>query len=144
MTEHGLLSLFILSFGASTILPLGSEWYLVLEITRDKPLLTVVGMATLGNYLGAMTTYIIGRCGATFLITRVLRVTPERAEKNMAFYRRFGVWSLLFTWLPVVGDPLVLVAGACQTNVILFSLLTIIGKGIRYFIVATAVTMTIN
>lgn len=142
--EYSLLSLFLLSFAASTILPLGSEWYLALEISRNKPLITVVFIATAGNYLGALTTYIIGRLGATFLITNVLRVKQERAEKSMHLYQKYGVWSLLFSWLPVVGDPLVLVAGVYKTNLILFSFLTLLGKFIRYFIVATTVSMTIN
>jgi len=133
---HGLPALFLLSFLASTVMPLGSEWLVVTLILKSFQPEHVVAVATMGNYLGACTTYFVGLWGAVFLIKKVMRIDEASLAKAQMLYRRYGSWSLLFSWLPVIGDPLCLVGGALRINFILFSLLVFVGKLARYAVIA--------
>ncbi|QWV95766.1 DedA family protein [Geomonas oryzisoli] len=136
LVNYGFYSLFLLSFLAATLLPLGSEWLVVaLLIGRENPV-AVVLVATAGNYLGALSTYWIGLYGGDFLRRRVLRMDEQTTQKAERFYDRFGSWSLLLSFLPVIGDPLCLVGGVLQVGFIRFSLLVLTGKLARYAAVA--------
>lgn len=136
LNQPGYVSLFFMSFLASTLLPLGSEWLLVMMLAAGYDPLSVVAVATVGNYLGGVVTYLIGIAGGSWLIEKVLRVSSHQQERARQYYKRFGVYSLLFSWLPVVGDPLCLVAGMLRVNFGLFSLLVASGKLVRYVITA--------
>jgi len=103
-----------------------------------------VGTATAGNCLGAVTTYLIGLYGGSWLITKLLRVSPEQQERARIHYSRYGVFSLLFSWLPVVGDPLCLVGGVLRINFWLFTLLVASGKFVRYAATAFVTLQTIR
>lgn len=132
LVNYGFYSLFLLSFLASTLIPLGSEWLLVaMLLSRGEPL-AVVAVATAGNFLGALSTYWIGLYGGDFLKLRVLRMDAKSTAKAESFYARFGSYSLLLTFLPVVGDPLCLIAGVLRVRFIRFSLLVVSGKLARY------------
>ena len=136
LTSYGLLSLFLLSFLASTLIPLGSEWLLVAMILARHDPVQVVAVATAGNYLGALSSYGIGLYGGEFLKVRVLRLDEAATLKAEKLYRRFGSYSLLLSWLPVVGDPLCLVGGVLRVHLLRFSLLVFSGKLVRYAAVA--------
>ena len=136
LNQPGYASLFFMSFLASTLLPLGSEWLLVMMLAAGYDPLSVVAVATVGNYLGGVVTYLLGIAGGSWLIDKVLRVSAHQQERARQHYTRFGVYSLLFSWLPVVGDPLCLVAGMLRVNFGLFSLLVASGKLARYVITA--------
>jgi membrane protein YqaA with SNARE-associated domain len=139
--QPGYGALFFMSFLASTLVPLGSEWLLVLMLVGGfEPVATVV-VATLGNYLGAVVTYLIGIGGGAWLIEKVLRVSPPQQERARNYYHRYGVYSLLFSWLPVVGDPLCLVGGMLKINFGMFSLLVATGKLARYVVTALITLM---
>ena len=136
LTGYGLLSLFLLSFCASTLLPLGSEWLLVaLLLDGFNPAQSVL-VATLGNALGAATSYLLGRYGSDWLIEKLLRVEPSRRLQAEHWFNRYGSWALLFSWLPIIGDPLCLVSGGLKTPPTRFALLMTTGKGLRYAMVA--------
>lgn len=136
LTDYGFYSLFLLSFLASTLIPLGSEWLLVTMLLSKSEPCMVVAVATVGNYLGALSTYWIGLYGGDFLTRRVLRMDEESTTKAEKFYARFGSYSLLFSFLPVVGDPLCLVGGMLRVRFLRFSLLVFSGKLARYAAVA--------
>lgn len=136
LLEHSLLALFLLSFCASTLLPLGSEWLLVVLLLEGSNPLTTVAVATLGNSLGSGTTYLIGFWGGDWLTHKVLRIDRRQQQRAESWFNRFGSWSLLLAWLPIVGDPLCLVSGALKTPLIRFSLLVTSGKGLRYLTLA--------
>ena len=140
LIANGLPALFLLSFLAATVLPIGSEWLLVALVLQSGQVVELVAVATIGNYLGACTTYLIGFYGGDFLRRRILRLDEQAMERARQFYNRYGCWSLLVSWLPVVGDPLCLVAGALRLNFLLFSLLVAAGKLGRYSLVAYLVT----
>jgi len=136
LSAHGYPALFLLSFLASTLLPLGSEWLLATLVVQGMDPVVSVAIATAGNTLGACTTFGIGIFGGPFLIERVLRISSELREKAEKFFGKYGVWSILFSWVPVIGDPLCLVAGALRVRFGIFVLLVLIGKLARYGIIS--------
>lgn len=136
LIDSGYPALFFLSFFASTLLPLGSEWLLVTLLINHYDPAVAVGVASVGNYLGACTTYAIGLYSGPFLIRKVLRIDEGTQARAQRFYDRYGSWSLLFSWLPVIGDPLCLVGGLVRTGFLRFSLLVLAGKVSRYVFVA--------
>jgi membrane protein YqaA with SNARE-associated domain len=136
LNQPGFVTLFIVSFLASTLLPLGSEWLLVMMLANGYEPLATVAVASAGNYLGAVTTYLIGMYGGAWLVIKVLRVSPEQQVRARNHYRRYGVYSLFFSWLPIVGDPLCMVGGVLRINFWLFTLLVASGKFVRYAVTA--------
>jgi membrane protein YqaA with SNARE-associated domain len=136
LNQPGYFTLFTVSFLASTLLPLGSEWLLVMMLVSGYEPFSTVMVATFGNYLGAVTTYLIGMFGGVWLVEKVLRVSAEQEERARDYYRRYGVFSLLFSWLPIVGDPLCMVGGVLRINFWLFTLLVASGKFVRYAVTA--------
>ncbi len=126
------VSLFVASFLAATILPLASELPLAILVRRTGDLLWPVVVATCGNYLGACTTYLLARG----VIQRFAPRAEASAPRAMAVLRRYGSPALLMSWVPVVGDAIVVVAGAAKIPFAAFSLWTIVGKAARYALVA--------
>ena len=139
LLEYGYPALFLLSFLASTLVPLGSEWLLgVLLLNGFDPTITVL-LATLGNSCGALTTYAIGLWGGPYLIQRLLRISPDSQKRAEHHFNSYGSWALLFSWLPVIGDPLCLVGGVLRTGFWRFVMLVSVGKFVRYLVVAKVV-----
>ena len=136
LTAYGLPALFVLSFLASTLLPLGSEWLLIaMVLQRHDPLLAVL-VATIGNYLGACTSYAIGIYGGDFLIRKLLRIGEAERARAERFFAKYGSWALFFSWLPIIGDPLCLAGGVLKIPFSRFSILVASGKALRYSAVA--------
>ena len=134
LLEYG--GLFLWSFLAATVLPLSSEVPLVLLVRTYGHVVVPVIVATLGNYLGACTTYWLGRRAAQALDKRSRSSTNhERAERLIKLY---GQPVLLLSWVPLVGDALVAIAGAMRLPFLVFSLWVFLGKAVRYAAVAWA------
>lgn len=133
---NGLWALFLLSFLASTLIPLGSEWLLVVMLLNRADPVASVTVATIGNWLGACTTWAIGVWGGPLLTHRFLRISPADEERAERFYARYGNWSLLLSWLPIIGDALCLVGGILRVGFFRFSILVFTGKLARYGTVA--------
>jgi membrane protein YqaA with SNARE-associated domain len=136
LATFGYPALFLLSFLAATLLPLGSEWLLVAMVAQRHDPVSAVLVATVGNYLGACTSYAIGLYGGSYLITKVLRIGVPDRERAERFFARYGSWSLLLSWLPILGDPLCLVGGLMKISFVRFSTLVATGKFARYATVA--------
>jgi len=136
LASHGYSGLFVLSFLASTLLPIGSEWLLVLMLLKGNDPFSTVSVATVGNYLGSCTTWAIGIWGGPLLVRRILRIDPATEEAAVRFYRRYGVWSLLLSWMPIIGDPICLAGGILKVDFTRFSLLVFTGKLVRYAVVS--------
>lgn len=141
--SHGLSALFLLSLLAATLLPLGSEWLLVALILQGLPATQVVAVATLGNVLGSFVTYGLGIWGSGFFLKRLLRVDKKHTARAMELYQRYGAISLLFAWLPIIGDPLCLAAGILRLQPLFFLFLVFIGKLGRYVFIAMLADMHI-
>ena len=96
------------------------------------PVAMLLGVATAGNVLGAVVNWALGRALARFADRRWFPFTPTQLERASARYRRWGYWSLFGSWLPIVGDPLTLVAGVAREPLWRFLLIVTLAKGGRY------------
>jgi membrane protein YqaA with SNARE-associated domain len=131
-----LIVLFFASFVAATLLPAQSELVLASLSYRgyyDK--ITLLMVATFGNVLGSWINWIMGAYLIKFKNRRWFPVKEKSIKKYSKIYDKWGVWSLLFAWLPIVGDPLTVIAGIFKTNIWLFILLVTIGKLSRYAVI---------
>jgi membrane protein YqaA with SNARE-associated domain len=138
LVANGYPALFVLSFLASTLIPLGSEWLLVALLVQGFAPVPVVLVASTGNLVGACTSYGIGICGSAFLTTRLLRLDEKNRARAERFFAKYGIWSLLLSWLPVIGDPLCVVAGMMKAGLGRFAIIVLTGKTARYAAVAWA------
>jgi len=131
--------LFASAFLSATLLPGSSEAALLLVLAAGKgdPAL-LIAVATAGNVLGSVVNWLIGRFLAHFRNRRWFPVDQTSYDRAAAWYGRYGLWSLLFAWLPVVGDPLTLVAGVLRVDIRWFVLLVTLGKAARYAFIAAA------
>ncbi len=139
LTASPYFNLFLLSFLAATLVPLGSEWLLLVLLLDGYPAPHLITLATFGNLLGACTTYLFGRAGSDWLVAKVLRISPGQRQRAERLYQRFGRWSLLLSWLPLIGDPICLVGGMLRVNFGSFLALAGSGKFLRYLFIALAV-----
>ncbi|BAO45306.1 YqaA family protein [Thiolapillus brandeum] len=131
MTDAGLWSLFAGSFLASTLLPGGSEALLLwLNLEQEHSFLTLLGVATAGNTLGGLSSWIMG----WWLRRRFPGADLEhpRQRRALAWLEKHGAPLLLLSWLPVVGDPLCLAAGWARIPLARATLFIALGKGARY------------
>ena len=126
------LLLFGSAFLAATILPFYSEVVLFALLRDGGDALSLVLVATLGNTLGAVVNWILGRYLLHFQDRRWFFFSHQQIETAQRWYNRYGFWSLLFAWLPVGGDALTLIAGIMKVRLWLFLLLVGSGKGLRY------------
>lgn len=138
-TELGYIGLFLSSFLAATILPLSSEVVLSLLLLNGLNPVTLVGVATCGNVLGSFANYAAGFWGSIFLIRRVLKIPEDTFNNAEKRFKKYGIFSLFFAWVPVIGDPLTVIAGALKVNTVIFFALVTSGKLIRYVIVSYAI-----
>ncbi|WP_339452552.1 YqaA family protein [Pseudomonas sp. EA_5y_Pfl2_R50] len=129
--------LFFAAFGAATLLPLQSEALLVGLIVSDHYWLWgLLAVATLGNVLGSLVNWWLGRGLERFQDRRWFPLNPRQMAKARKHYERYGHWSLLLSWLPIIGDPLTLVAGVLREPIGRFLLIVTFAKGARYAVVA--------
>ena len=124
--------LFAWSFLAATVLPLSSEAPLAAIVYRRREWIVPVLVATAGNYLGACTTYALARWASR---AADLDRAPRLARASR-LVTRYGAPALLLSWVPVIGDGLVAVAGAARMPFGRFSIAVVIGKAARYVAVA--------
>ncbi|MBB4121724.1 YqaA family protein [Martelella radicis] len=124
---------------AATILPMQSEAALSgLILASDYPVWALVLAASLGNVLGSVINWLLGRGIARFRDRRWFPVGPRALERAEAWYRRYGKWSLLMSWAPIVGDPLTVVAGILREPFPVFLALVTLAKVGRYLVLTAA------
>ncbi|PCR95917.1 hypothetical protein CP336_12990 [Pseudomonas fluorescens] len=133
----GYIGLFFAAFGAATLLPLQSEAVLVGLLVSDRYWLWgLLAVATLGNVLGSLVNWWLGRGLERFQGRRWFPVSPKHMDRARVHYQRYGHWSLLLSWLPVIGDPLTLIAGVMREPLGRFLLIVTLAKGARYAVLA--------
>jgi len=125
------VTLFIVSFLSATLLPLGSEALLLYDISENYPILLLWGVATVGNTLGSMFNYWLGLKGETYLEHKG-HLSKEKMDKSRILFDKYGGWTLLLSWVPIVGDPLTFIAGVLHYNFKYFVLIVFVAKGARY------------
>jgi membrane protein YqaA with SNARE-associated domain len=125
--------LFAAALAAATVLPVQSEVVLIpLLLAQHHPAWLLVLVASLGNTLGSAVNWALGRLLARFEHRRWFPVRRQTIARAEAWYHRYGRWSLLLSWLPVIGDPLTIVAGVLREPFPVFLLLVAIAKTARY------------
>lgn len=134
-------SLFLSAFGAATFLPLQSEALLVgLLINGAHPPWALILVATCGNVLGSVVNWLLGRYLEHWRGRRWFPLSQAQLDKAQASYHRYGRWSLLLSWMPLIGDPLTAVAGIMREPLWSFVLIVSIAKAGRYLVVAGITT----
>lgn len=128
--------LFASAFLAATVLPFYSEVVLFALLREGGAAVALVVVATLGNTLGAVVNWLLGRYLLHFQDRRWFYFSAAQVERAQRWFQRYGYWSLLLAWAPVGGDALTLVAGIMKVRLWLFLLLVGAGKAMRYISVA--------
>lgn len=133
------LALFLAAFGAATVLPFQSEPLLVGLLVSGKFSTTwLLVVASIGNVLGAVFNAVIGRFIDRFHDRSWFPVKASSLDKAAGWYRRYGRWSLLLSWMPVFGDALTVLAGVLREPWWSFLMLVAVGKTARYIVLAAA------
>lgn len=131
-----LSGLFVAAFGAATILPFQSEVvFVALQLAGSVPLAALLIVASVGNTLGSVLNYAMGRGIERFRHRRWFPVNAAQLARAQRWYARWGVWTLLMSWAPL-GDGFTVVAGIMRTPVWLFVLLVAVAKTGRYLVLA--------
>ena len=137
--ELGYLGLFIAAFLAATILPLSSELVLsALLLTGASPN-TLILVATVGNVFGSLVNYALGYWASLGVIKRWLNLSEQEFIFAEQRFKKYGLWSLLLAWVPIIGDPLTVVAGVLRIRLWWFLILVSTGKLLRYVVFAYVV-----
>ncbi len=133
------IGLFFTALVAATILPAQSEALLVvLLVTGEYSVIALIAVASLGNVLGSVINWTLGRGLEQFRDRRWFPVSETTLEKAQGWYRRYGKWSLLASWVPIIGDPITVAAGVLKEPLPMFILLASIAKIGRYAVLAVA------
>ncbi|WP_425098092.1 YqaA family protein [Tropicibacter sp. S64] len=131
--------LFLAAFGAATILPFQSELvFAALQLQGDILLGWIIAFASVGNTLGAVVNYVLGRGIERYRDRRWFPASATQLDRAQGWYARYGVWTLLLSWAPL-GDAFTVIAGIMRTPLWLFVLLVSLAKTGRYIALAWAI-----
>ena len=131
----GYLTLFMTALISATLLPMGSEGTLLYLLHEGGDVVLLILVASMGNTLGAWVNYWLGMKGADFLVEQGY-ISQKRSDQAHGYFERYGGLTLLFSWMPVVGDPITFIAGAARYSWLYFLLIVAAAKTGRYLFVA--------
>jgi membrane protein YqaA with SNARE-associated domain len=134
--ELGYFGLFVAAFLAATILPLSSEVVLSTLLLNGLSPTALVITATIGNVLGSLTNYALGYWASLEVIKKWLKISEEEFVRAERRFVKYGLFSLCFAWVPVIGDPITVLAGILRVRLLWFVLLVTAGKLMRYIVVS--------
>jgi membrane protein YqaA with SNARE-associated domain len=141
ISEFGYLGLLVISYVSATIFPLSAEVAVVgMVVIGYNPILVGV-TAIIGSFLGSLTNYFIGLKGTDFVLSRYVKYEPRWLARAEVFFHRWGPIALFFSWLPFIGDPMTLVAGAVHTELRTFTIWVLLGKTVR---MVALILLTLN
>lgn len=133
------IGLFASALIAATILPMQSEAVLVgLLMDGKRSVVLLLAVVTTGNVLGAIINWVLGRFALRFKDHRWFPASDHQLARAEGWYRKYGRWSLLGSWLPILGDPITLVAGILREPLLSFVLIVTLAKAARYLVLAAA------
>ena len=136
LSEFGYIGLFIAAFLAATILPLSSEVVLTALLLSGLSPTTLVFVATVGNVLGSLVNYAMGYWASLVVVKKWLRMSEDDFVRAEQRFTRYGLFSLLFAWVPIIGDPLTVIAGVLRIPLRWFVILVSAGKFLRYVVIS--------
>ncbi|MEH6547149.1 MAG: YqaA family protein [Sneathiella sp.] len=138
-------TLFLSAFLSATLLPGSSEALLAAYIATEKGNIWILlVVAVTGNVLGSMVNWIIGRFLSQYVGRKWFPISQRRYVQATNWFNKYGKWSLLFAWVPIIGDPLTIVAGGLNVPIGTFAVLVTIGKLVRYLLVLQAALIWIG
>ena len=133
------VSLFFSALIAATVFPAQSEMVLVYLVQQAAhPVWALVVVASIGNVLGSVINYALGYSVHRFKDRRWFPASPQQMDRAQAFYAKWGRYSLLASWVPIIGDPITVVAGVLHDRFLVFLILVAIAKSGRYVVLAYA------
>ncbi|WP_028732228.1 YqaA family protein [Rhizobium leguminosarum] len=133
------VALFAAALGAATVLPMQSEPVLVgLLLTGKFSVLALLAVASVGNTLGSIVNWFLGRGIEKFRDRRWFPVGEKALQRSSRWYRKYGKWTLLLSWMPLFGDALTVVAGVLKEPLLPFTILVFIAKTGRYVVLTFA------
>ena len=130
-TELGYFGLFVSAFLAATILPLSSEIVLSALLLNGLSPIALVAIATTGNVLGSLTNYALGYWLSLEVVKKWLKMSEEEFVRAEQRFVKYGLFSLCFAWVPIIGDPLTVIAGVLRIRLFWFVILVTAGKLMR-------------
>ena len=133
--ESGFISLFLISFLAGSPIPLGIPEPLIALMISTHNIYLIILVATIGNTLGSVPTYFLGRAGIRKLFNKYEVVSEEGLEKARVRFKKYGAWSLLLTSIPLIGHAIAFFAGVAKYKFKPFLILVAIGNFFRFLIV---------
>ena len=123
----------LISFLAATILPFSSEVVLTtMYLSNSFETYFLLIFASIGNIMGSITNWYLGKKISLFQNRKWFPVSPDQLERSRKYFQKYGLWSLLLAWVPIIGDPLTLLAGVLKVRFSIFFLLVSISKISRY------------
>ena len=129
------LLLFISAFGAATLLPLQSEAVLLgLLANGCYSAVVLIAVASLGNILGSCVNWYLGLQIEHYKHKKWFPVSEQKMLQAQEIYQKYGFWSLLLSWVPMIGDPITLIAGLLKENFLRFLLMVCVAKTGRYLV----------
>ncbi|EPM71312.1 hypothetical protein A584_09444 [Pseudomonas syringae pv. theae ICMP 3923] len=135
------LGLFAVAFGAATLLPLQSEAVLVGMLLSERyATILLLLIATTGNVLGSVVNWYLGRSIERFRHKRWFPISERHLDKAQTIYAHHGRWALLLSWVPIIGDPITMIAGVMRERLWSFLLVVTFAKALRYLTLA-AITL---
>lgn len=129
------LTLFFSALISATLFPLGSEALLIYNINEGYNIYLLLFFATFGNVLGSLINYFLGLKGEEYLLKKKY-LKEEKIKKYKSFFDKYGGVTLLFSWMPIVGDPITFIAGILKYDWKKFLILVTIAKFGRYLFLA--------
>lgn len=135
LLDYGYLGLFLASFLAATILPFGSEFVFSGLLLAGMDGWTCVIVASVGNWMGGMTNYYLGKLGKIEWIEKYLKVKREKIDKMQKWLEGKGAIMGFFSFLPIIGDLIAITLGYMRANIYTVSISMFIGKFIRYVLI---------
>ncbi|MFQ5444930.1 MAG: YqaA family protein [Nitrospinales bacterium] len=134
--ELGYFGLFVAAFLAATILPLSSEVVLSTLLLSGLSPIALVTIATIGNVLGSLTNYALGYWASLEVIKKWLKISEEEFVLAEQRFAKYGLFSLCFAWVPIMGDPITVIAGILRIRILWFVILVTAGKLMRYIVIS--------
>jgi membrane protein YqaA with SNARE-associated domain len=126
-------NLVIISFLAATILPFSSEIFLsVMILSKKYELGLLLFFASFGNICGSIVNWYLGKKILIFQSKKWFPVNSNQLNKSQKIFNKYGSWSILFAWVPIIGDPITVLSGVLNMNFLKFVILVTISKVSRY------------
>lgn len=137
LIQYGPLGMFVASFIAGSVFPFSSEAIMLAMLAAGVEPIELTIYATVGNVLGSMFNYCVGRMGRLDWIEKYLHVKKEKLDKAQRFMGGHGAWMGFFTFLPILGSAISILLGLMRANVLITLISIFLGKSLRYIVLAS-------